>query len=82
MAQGGFALLRATDTTARLVRLNDGVMWSVMGSTDTPFQKSMWVDDQYVWLSVTSLTIPHAAPRETGVVRYRRDSLGAPVPAK
>jgi hypothetical protein len=80
MANAGCALLVVDTGVAWLVRLSDGEHWVVRSEPGTVFARALWIDDEEVWLSTAQGSTLDVVANETGIVRIRRDTLGAPVP--
>ncbi len=81
VANAGVALVVTGKQTAQLVRLSDGASWKFMADPADAFVTAVWVDDTEVWLTIADVTSTHYQGQEAGIVRIRRDSLGAPGPA-
>jgi hypothetical protein len=80
IANRGAIVATTGKTTAVVIRTSDGVGWQIDAEPDVYFGAPIWVDDDEVWLQ-TSLR-SDADPTVDGMVRIRRDTLGAPtIPA-
>ncbi|GAC1539161.1 MAG: hypothetical protein NVS3B10_03840 [Polyangiales bacterium] len=80
VANAGVALVAVGDTTASLYRLSDGAHWTIRAEPGDGFVSALWVDEQEVWLTTANITYPDFRGYESGIVRIRRDTLGAPTP--
>lgn len=85
IVNGGYALIRVSNTEARLIRLLDGAGWTITAEPGTVFVKEMWVDNTDVWLAtgIQPFLPGSESVYEDGIVRITRASLGPPtIPAQ
>lgn len=80
MAANRDAVLTIADpTTATITRISDGAIWSVAGEPGDDFVLPLWIDDDEVWIATAPAGA--GAANMSGILRIRRDSLGAPTGA-
>jgi hypothetical protein len=79
----GHALIRTSITRARLIRLSDGAQWSVDADLGSGWAAPMWVDNDELWFVGAPLA-PNGVSftDDANFYRIRRDTLGAPTPAR
>jgi hypothetical protein len=82
----GHALLLTTRTRAILVRLTDGAQWTIDADPGYGWATPMWVDANEIWLEGAKRSFNGTGPdldiQELSFYRIRRDTLGAPTPAR
>lgn len=83
IAANGHALLTTSLTTALLVRLSDGAHWTLRADAGSGWSTPMWVDDNEVWFVGAPLEANGLSfTDESNFYRIRRDTFGAPSPAR
>ena len=82
VANRGVVLNVSGDTTAMITRLSDGATWTINVEPGDGFVTPLWVDDTEAWISTADITLPSWTAYESGIVRIRRDTLGAPTAGK
>lgn len=77
VANAGMMINTSGDTSALLTRLSDGMGWQIAAEPGEGFVYPVWVDDNEVWLSTGLTSGPNYRAYQSGILRVRRDSLGA-----
>ena len=75
-ANAGVAVVITSATTARLVRLSDGWGWPIDAEPGDLFWRTIWVDDNEVWLATAPLQ--WNGSYKNGMIRLKRADLGPP----
>jgi hypothetical protein len=78
VANAGATLVLTGDSTALLTRLSDGRGWTIRADTGLGFALPLWVDEAEVWLATADPKLPSFKAYPSGIMRLRRDTLGAP----
>ncbi|MFI5299510.1 MAG: hypothetical protein ACHREM_15580 [Polyangiales bacterium] len=85
LANAGYVLQQTSMTSAVVVRLSDGMGWTVSSEATEGFSQALWVDATEAWFATSPLKSPGGTPflpsdiynTPTGIMRIRLDSLGA-----
>ncbi|MFI5298262.1 MAG: hypothetical protein ACHREM_09210 [Polyangiales bacterium] len=85
IANAGYAVQQTSMTSAVVVRLADGMGWTITAEPNEGIGQVLWVDATEAWVATSPLTTPTGVPLSpsdiylgvTGMMRIRLDSLGA-----
>lgn len=75
VANAGVVLFSVDGSTARLLRISDGLGWTIRSEPDLVFKSAVWADDNEVWF--TTAAAADAAEGPSGMIKLKRSALGS-----
>lgn len=81
IVNNGFLVAVDPGNVARVIRLSDGLGWTLPQVEDFTYLVPIWIDENYVWVQASKPLPPATAAMFRAAIRIGRSSLGPPTVA-